>query len=252
MDTSLFRLDEAHLHLLGRGLLGLGLSLIVAMSFLGPVKPAKGMLPGGFTMPMLAIELPTRGGGCGDHRQSFRQGRGCRGTSRERGAPDEERAAIRYGDHSPVREHAGHPRLVALSEPGSGPRADRGRGGGGPRSHGGVARRRGERPDLESDRRCPRCASLDALFTVSLWKWGLLAVAFLLLSGLFALGTRSAAGLAVLCLVTGVLGTIGLKQNLLLEKTMMLMVLTLLVVILLFAFRPGNLLRDLGSSSLPG
>jgi hypothetical protein len=84
-------------------------------------------------------------------------------------------------------------------------------------------------------------ASLDALFTVSLWKWGLLAVAFLLLSGLFALGTRTAAGLAVLCLVTGVLGTIGLKQNLLLERAMMLMVLTLLAAILLFAFRPGNL-----------
>ena len=70
-------------------------------------------------------------------------------------------------------------------------------------------------------------------------------MAFLLLSGLFALGTRTAAGLAVLCLVTGVAGTIGLKSHPVLEKAMMLMVLTLLVAILLFAFRPDSLVREL-------
>lgn len=245
MDTSLFRLDEAHLRLLGRGLLVLGLSLIAAMSFLGPVKPAKGMLPRGFTMPMLAIELPTRA----EDVATIVRVSGKGETAEEQAADGARRMKkgllldlgiiLLYGSTLAALG------LLLYQSPAPGLA----------RIAGAVAAVFGVTAgllDVVENVRIWKvigdardAASLDALFTVSLWKWGLLAVAFLLLSGLFALGTRSAAGVAVLCLMTGVVGTIGLKQHLLLEKAMMLMVLTLLAAILLFAFRPGNLLRDL-------
>lgn len=244
MDTSLFRLDEAHLRLLGRGLLVLGLSLIVAMSFLGPVKPKKGTLPGCFKMPMLAIELPKSGEAVatiirlsGKETAADQAANGaCRmkngllldlGIILLYGTTLATLGLLLYQSQAPALARIAGAAAAVL----------------------GVTA--GLLDVVENVRiwkvidGARDAASLDALFTVSLWKWGLLAVAFLLFSGLFALGTRTAAGLAVLCLVTGVLGTIGLKQNLVLEKAMTLMVLTLLAAILLFAFRPGNLLRDL-------
>jgi hypothetical protein len=243
MDTPLFRLDEVHLRLLGRGLLVLGLPLIAAMWFLGPVKPAKGMLPRGFTMPMLAIELPKSGEAVATIVRVSGKGE----TAEEQAANGAHRMKngllldlgiiLLYGSTLAALG------LLLYQSPAPGFA----------RIAGAVAAVLGVTAgllDVVENVRIWKvigdsrdAASVDALFTVSLWKWGLLAVAFLLLSGLFALGTRTAAGLAVLCLVTGVLGTIGLKQNLLLEKTMMVMVLTLLAAILLFAFRPGNLLR---------
>jgi hypothetical protein len=245
MDTFLFQLDEARLRLLGRGLLALGLPLIAAMSFLGPIKPGKGMLPRGFKMPMLAIELPESG----EDVRTIVKVSGKGETPEDQAADGARRMKngllfdlgiiLLYGSTL-----AALGLLLYLS-----PAPGLARVAGAVAAALGVAA--GLLDVVENVRiwkvidGARDAASLDALSTVSLWKWGLLAVAFLLLSGLFALGTRTAAGLAMLCLVTGVVGTIGLKRHPVLETAMMLIVLTLLAAILLFAFRPGNLLREL-------
>jgi hypothetical protein len=86
-------------------------------------------------------------------------------------------------------------------------------------------------------------ASLQALTWTSLGKWGLLAVAFLLLAGLFLLPSPIAKLLAGLSLVTGVVGLLGLKRHPLLEWTTVLIFLTLLVSLLVLAIWPEKLSR---------
>lgn len=170
MDTSLPWLDEAHLRLLGRGLLVLGLPVVAVMAFLGPVKPAKGTLPRGFRMPMLAIELPRSEG---------------------------EVAAI-------------------LAASGKATASD---------------------PAADGARRMKNGLLLD-LGIILLYGCTLAALGVLLYQSPDP-GPARIAGAAAAVLGVGA----GLARNPFLEAAMQLMVLTLLGAILLFAFRPGSLLR---------
>jgi hypothetical protein len=229
MDARLW-LDESRVRLLGRCLLVLGIPLVVAMQFLGPHKPPKGALPRGFQAPMLAIELPQSS----DEVETIVRVSG--GERRmKNGLMLDLGIIFLYGSVLAA--------LGVLLHQSPVPAAGRIAGAAGALI--GVA---AGLLDIVENLRIWKVlagardgASLQALTQVSLWKWGLLAVAFLLLVGLFLLGAPMARVLAGLCLVTGVVGLLGLKRHPLLEWTTILIFLTLLFALLAFAFRPGSL-----------
>jgi len=229
MDVGLW-LDESQLRLLGRLLLLLAVPMGVAMSFFGPRKPPKDALPRGFQAPMLAIELPRSA----DEVETILQVSG--GARRMKNGLLLDLGIILIYASVLVA-------LGVLLVQGPAPAAGR--------IAGAVAAVLGTLAgllDIVENVRIWKAidgarddASLQALTRVSLWKWGLLAVAFLLLAGLFLLEGRMAGVLAGLSLVTGVVGLLGLKRPPLLERAMLLMVVTILVALTSFAFWPGSL-----------
>ena len=222
MDVRLW-LDEPQLRLLGQCLLGLAIPLAVALAFLGPRKPAEGTLPRGFQAPMLAIELPQSG----KEVETILQSSG--GERRMKNGLLLDLGIILL--YASVLAALG----VLLCQS---PAPAAGRIAGAAAAFVGVAAGlldivenvliwkviNGARDD----------ASLQALTRISLWKWGLLALAFLL-------DTRMAGVLAGLCFITGIVGVLGLMRHPRLEWAVSLMGITLLVTVMVFAFRPGSL-----------
>ncbi|MEA2561597.1 MAG: hypothetical protein QOH06_3101 [Acidobacteriota bacterium] len=229
MDVSLW-LDEHHLRQLGRCFLIVGIPVIVAMQILGPSRLPKGKLPRGFRAPMLAIELPKSS----QEVETILQVSG--GARRmKNGLLLDFGVILLYASVLAV--------LGALLYQSPVPVA--GRIAGAAAALLGITA--GLLDVVENIRiwkvldgaRDP--ATLHTLTQVSLWKWGLLAVAFLLLAGLFLVDAPMARVLAGLCLVTGVVGLIGLKDNPRLEWVTVLIAVTLLVTLIVFAFWPESL-----------
>lgn len=229
MDVRLW-LDESHLRLLGRGLLVLGLALIAALSLWGPGKPARGALPRGFKMPMLAIELPQSGR---EVETIVEVSGGARRM--KNGLLLDLGIILIYASVLAV--------LGALLYQGPAPAAAR-MAGAAAALLGAVAGLLDVAENVWIWRALDGArdeASLQALTRISLGKWGLVAVAFLLLAGLFLLQGRMAGVLAVLCLVTGVVGLLGLMRHPWLETAVSLMGITILAALAALACCPGSL-----------